>query len=337
MKIKYLNLVIAGAMATIATIVSLPGVASTLYVGSFNNNSVLRFDGETGDFIDTFIQEGSGGLDGPVGLTFGPQKPNLYVTSIFTDSTPPGQVLQYKGSSGEFIKTFTPNFPSLIFSQDLAFGPNSNLYVTNAGLDTIEEYNGQTGEYIGSLFPANPSICDAPFSITAYGEASLYFSCTFTNNVQRYDLNTGEIELLGNASSDGAAPGGLSIGPDGALYVANFSANTIDRYDLETGAVQVFIDGVDSPVQPVFGPNGDLYVSSNPTQKVGQPVPGRVLRYDGPTGRLVDAQFIPSLSGGLNGAGWIAFTDEVITVPEPSMLLGLFLMALLNKQWLKQE
>ena len=70
---------------------------------------------------------------------------------------------------------------------------------------------------------------------------------------------------MGNASSDGAAPGGLSIGPDGALYVANFSANTIDRYDLETGAVQVFIDGVDSPVQPVFGPNGDLYVSSNPT------------------------------------------------------------------------
>ena len=62
-----------------------------------------------------------------------------------------------------------------------------------------------------------------------------------------------------------------------------------------------------------------------------------MLRYDGPTGRLVDAQFIPSLSGGLNGAGWIAFTDEVITVPEPSMLLGLFLMALLNKQWLKQE
>jgi len=304
-------------------------IAASLFVGSFNTNSVLQFDAQTGAFIDTFVDSGSGGLQGPVGLTFGPENNELYVVSLFSEGTPPRQVLQYDGRSGAFIEPFTSAVPPLIFPQDLAFGSNGNLFVANTGLDTIAQYDGQTGAFIGNLFPADSSACDAPFSITADEEASVYFSCTLTNNVQRYDLTTGQVTLLGSASSENAAPGGLSLGPDGALYVANFAANTIDRYDLESGTVEVFIDQVESPVQPVFAPNGDLYVSSNPTQKVGQPVPGKVLRYDGQSGRLIDDEFIPSFAGGLDGAGWIAFTDEeVAKTPEPGVLLGLLVLGI---------
>ena len=328
-KLFKLSLASSIALGTSLTAID-PAIAATLYIGSFNTNSILRFDAETGAFIDTFVESNSGGLEGPVGFAFGPQDNNLYVTSLLTEGTPPGQVLQYEGSSGTFIQPFTAPFPSLIFPQDLAFGVNGDLYVANIGLDTIEQYNGQTGAFMGSLFPADETLCNAPFSITADAEA-LYFSCTFTNNIQRYDLNTGQVELLGTASTEAAEPGGLSIGPDGALYVANFTANTIDRYDLETGAVEIFVDEVDSPVQPVFGPNGDLYVSSNPTQKVGQPVPGQVLRFDGQTGQLIDDEFIPSLTGNLDGAGWIAFTEDAVSTPEPSLVLGLFLLGWLHR------
>lgn len=304
-------------------------IAASLFVGSFNTNSVLEFDAQTGAFIDTVVEPGSGGLQSPVGLTFSPEDNNLYVVSLLTEDTPPGQVLQYDGRSGAFIQPFTSTVPPLIFPQDLAFGSDGSLFVANTGLDTIAQYDGQTGAFIGNLFPADSSACDAPFSITADEDAVLYFSCTFTNNVQRYDLTTGQVALLGSASSENAAPGGLSLGPDGALYVANFAANTIDRYDLETGTVEVFIDEVESPVQPVFAPNGDLYVSSNPTQKIGEPVPGKVLRYDGQTGSLIDDEFIPSLAGGLDGAGWIAFADEeTAQTPEPGVLLGLLMLGI---------
>jgi hypothetical protein len=59
---------------------------------------VQRYDGTTGAFIDIFGS--GGGLDGPIGLTFGPDG-NLYVSSAGTD-----QVLRYDGTTGTFIDAF---------------------------------------------------------------------------------------------------------------------------------------------------------------------------------------------------------------------------------------
>lgn len=50
---------------------------------------------------DTFAA-GSGGLDGPAGLIFGPDG-DLYVSSRFTDA-----ILRYDGTTGEFLEAFVP-------------------------------------------------------------------------------------------------------------------------------------------------------------------------------------------------------------------------------------
>ncbi|NER31907.1 MAG: hypothetical protein F6J89_30955, partial [Symploca sp. SIO1C4] len=106
-------------------LVGLPAEASTLFVGSFENDAVLRYDTETGEFIDTFVNSGSGGLDGPVALTFGPDD-NFYVISILTDS-----VLRYDGQTGEFIDSFVSSGSGGLDSpQDLTFGSDGNLYVS---------------------------------------------------------------------------------------------------------------------------------------------------------------------------------------------------------------
>ncbi len=151
-------------------------------------------------------------------------------------------------------------------------------------------------------------------------DGNLYFSCTFSNIIRRHNFATNQTETLGNVSSEGALPAGLGFDREGNLYVANFGANTIDRYNSETGKFEVFINEVDSPVQPIFGPDGNLYVSSNSTQKTGQPEVGFVSRYDGQTGDLIDL-FIPEGTGGLDGAGWLAFTQE--TIPESSSSLSM--------------
>ncbi|MCB9767126.1 MAG: hypothetical protein H6752_02945 [Candidatus Omnitrophica bacterium] len=51
---------------------------------SLSADSVLRYDGTTGDFIDEFVSSGSRGLDDTQDLTFGPDG-NLYVSSGETD------------------------------------------------------------------------------------------------------------------------------------------------------------------------------------------------------------------------------------------------------------
>ncbi|MGQ4650011.1 hypothetical protein [Lyngbya aestuarii] len=91
----------------------------------------------------------------------------------------------------------------------------------------------------------------------------------------------------------------------------------------QTGAlIDIFVDNtsseLDGPVEPVFAPDGNLYVSSLNTNTV--------LRYDGKTGSLID-QFIPPGTGGLDGAGWLAFQDDSTSVPESSAGLGVLVFA----------
>jgi len=74
------------------------GPSGDLYVSSFFNDRVLRFNGANGDFVETFSL--GGGLDGPTGLTFGPDG-DLYVSSHVTDA-----ILRFDGQTGTFIDAF---------------------------------------------------------------------------------------------------------------------------------------------------------------------------------------------------------------------------------------
>lgn len=313
-------------LTTIAALVlNTPNVdAAELYVGSYNNDSVLRFDSETGEFIDTFITEGAGGLDGPIALTFSPNDNNFYVISFLS-----ANVLRYDGKTGEFIDEFIPTESgNLVITQDLVFGPDTNLYLSNylrnTGADSINQYDGETGEFLEKFIP-NPNDTtpiDFPFGVRFGPDGNFYFSSTFTNSLLRFNPTTSTLTTLATIDQSGdvpAWPGGITFGPDGNLYVSNFGANSISRYNFETEKIEPFVVSIDSPVQPLFGPDGNLYVSSNSTGK-GITAAGSVFRFDGKTGELID-EFIPAGTGGLDGAGWLAFNEDSVSTPEPSLSL----------------
>jgi streptogramin lyase len=75
----------------------------------------------------------------------------------------------------------------------------------------------------------------------------------------------------------------LTVGPDGNLYVVDASTG-VYRFDGTTGAfIDLFVDaqaaGNDTPViSAVFGPDNNLYLTSNTT----------IRRYDGVTGAFID-------------------------------------------------
>jgi len=83
---------------------------SDLYIANGTKkgtSSILRFDGQTGSFIDVFVGDNpntnldeSGGLIRPYGLAYAPDG-NFYVSSFLTD-----QILRYNGATGAFIDVF---------------------------------------------------------------------------------------------------------------------------------------------------------------------------------------------------------------------------------------
>jgi streptogramin lyase len=75
------------------------GPDGNLYVTSAND-SVIRYEGKSGEFVDVFVRPKSGGLDDPYGLEFGADG-DLYVASGATSS-----VLRYDGKTGAFRDVF---------------------------------------------------------------------------------------------------------------------------------------------------------------------------------------------------------------------------------------
>lgn len=228
------------------------GPDGNLYVVSQSTHNVMRFDGTTGAFIDTFIPAESGGLLLPSFLIFGPDG-KLYVSS-FTD-----QVLRYDGQTGDFLDVFAEG-NGLDASFGMAFGPDDNVYVVSGRSDQVLRYHGTTGTFI-DVFAAHTSLL-FPADLTFGPDDNLYVPGAGSSNVVRFDGQSGDFidSFVASVSNGLSSVTSLEFGPDNKLYVLDFFANQVLRYDSHTGA---FIDdfipagsgGLNGAVALTFVPN----------------------------------------------------------------------------------
>ncbi len=229
------------------------GPDGNLYVASFFNNRVLKFNGSTGAFIQqvvpgpfAFIAEKQ--LDGPVGLAFGPEDDDLYVTN-HTGNT----ITRYLGPGFGFLEgaPYTAPFvevggsPSLVAPRDFVFGPDLNgdvigeLFVSTPG--GVMAFDGELGTYV-SIFAQGNGLSGAD-GLQFGPDGNLYVVSRGTSNVLAFTpqappngvgLFAGEfVEFDPNdeESDQLSDPYGLVFGPDGDLYVANCKGHNVLRYD----------------------------------------------------------------------------------------------------------
>jgi len=294
-------------------ILSHASFAESLLVTTLDTDSALRFDANTGAFIDEFAS--GGGLSSPHNMLFDANN-NLYISSRGND-----RVIRYDAVSGSYVDTFVSSGSGgLTNVHGLAIGPDGNLYVCSVDTDQILRYDGVTGEFI-DIFATTADL--APYSLMFDGNGRLLVSSIGSNSgIYRFDETSGALIDLFASDPLLEAATGFKFGPDGDLYVANFFPDSVLRFDGVTGAfIDIFVQSasgnLNGPVDLLFGPDGNLYVTSFLGDAVN--------RYDGATGAFID-EFISFGVGGLGAPTFLQLAADPLPVagapPEISVVTG---------------
>jgi hypothetical protein len=186
-----------------------------LYVGNEHQDSITRYNGTTGAYVDTFVASHSGGLTLMGYFHFGPDG-NIYIPSAQTNS-----VKRYSGKTGAYIDDFVAEGSGgLQWPSDAVFGPDGNLYVASYDTNQVLKYNGSTGAFIGVFVAAG--------SGGLAGPQGLLFRTLTPPGVSGVTLNpstvTGGLTSVGRVTLTAeAGPGGVTV----TLTSSNPAAATV--------------------------------------------------------------------------------------------------------------
>lgn len=129
----------------------------------------------------------------------------------------------------------------------------------------VARFSGSDGAYLGDFVLAGSGGVAECYGTCLGPDGNLYVSSASTNQVLRYDGQTGIfLGVFVGASAGLTGPYDLTLGPDGALYASAAGEGVIYRFDGLTGApLGRFNPILMPPVRGIgFGPSGNPYACS---------------------------------------------------------------------------
>jgi outer membrane protein assembly factor BamB len=181
------------------------GPDENLYQSNVLVGNVLRFNGVTGEFIDTFIPLGSGGLVFPLILVF-------HGDYLYVGDTGTGAIRRYNAATGAFVDNFIPDNYGAVGKpgdqQFFVFGPDGNLYVVYD--NRVLRYNGNTGAFIDEFVHSNAGL-NGPSGLTFGPDGLLYVGSYGSGEVRQYDVHTGSYEVFIPGGGDTRSTGGNRV------------------------------------------------------------------------------------------------------------------------------
>jgi len=218
-----------------------------LYVGEEYNNDVLRFNSTTGAFDRVFVTAGSGGIDGPHGLTFGPDANGDGIPELYVSGRNSANVVRYDGATGQPLGTYVkPGSGGLNLPEALTFDPSGTfLYVASTGSNRVLKYNAQTGAYVG--VGASTGLA-SPKGVKFGPDGLMYVASADNNRILRFNANGTYVDDYVPAGSGGMAQlSRLIFGPDGDVYVSVSEPRANQIYWFGTESEALFTVTISTP------------------------------------------------------------------------------------------
>lgn len=297
------------------------GPDDRLYVGSYNTNSVLRYDATTGQFLDVFIPSGLGGLDKPQGMGFG-RDGNFYIASGATSN-----VLRYD-AAGTFLGEFVAaGVGGLNDPKGLTWGADGNLYVACASCNSILRFDNAGNPLPGphgapgsaEFVPAGSGGLDNVRAIGFGPDGKLYVASKGSGDILRFDSAGGTPEVFipsGTAGLDD--PFGFAFGDDGYFYVGRAQGDEVLRFESATGAfvdkVANAVEGVDQPTGMQMTRDGNLLFANRQKDSVARVSSGVVVSLSHTASSTVTVDFATA-SGTASAADFTALSGVVTFAP----------------------
>jgi DNA-binding beta-propeller fold protein YncE len=195
-----------------------------MLVSSRNTNSVKKFNGITGDYIDDFVSQNSAGLSLPQDIRTGPDG-NILVSGRGNTS-----ILMYDRVTGDFIDSFTRGY-TLDNPTKITFGPDGNLYVSQWGMTKtkVVRFNGTTGQFIDEFTPS----LNLALGHTWDADSNLYVACYGSKDVRKFDTNG---NFLGVFTEVGhlQGPTNLWFDENGSLFVEDWILGSVQQFNAST-------------------------------------------------------------------------------------------------------
>jgi DNA-binding beta-propeller fold protein YncE len=282
------------------------------YASNFGSNTITAYDAATGAFLGTPVTAGPE-LSGLNGMRLSPAGAFLVAGQLSNS------IVEY-GPGGSLLRVFDPaNTAGLNSPQDLAIGPDGNLYVVSSGNDKILKYDLATGASLGEFADLGASGHLGPIGLAFGPDSNLYVTSFDDARVVRVHGLTGAV-LSSTPGPPRFGFGPAVFGPTGDLYIVAIDLLTfggrVYRYNTSTDALDLFIPegsgGLISTGGLAFDPAGNLLVSNILADESFNDIGSTILRYDGATGAPMGT-VVPA-GQGLN----IPFFLTVVAIPEPS-------------------
>jgi sugar lactone lactonase YvrE len=232
-----------------------------MLVSSRNTNSVKRFNGQNGEYIDDFVPANTAGLSLPQDIRTGPEG-NILVSGRGNTS-----ILMFDKVSGDFIQPFTSGY-TLDNPTKITFGPDGNLYVSQWGTmkNKVVRFNGSTGEFIDEFTPSlNLALGHAWDS-----DGNLYVACYGSKDVRQFDTS-GNFSGVFTEAGHLQGPTYLWFDGKGNLFVEDWILGSVIQFNASTGVfIKTFISGLTNAEGYAFGPDSNLYLCDWTENKVNR-------------------------------------------------------------------
>ncbi|TDF34621.1 hypothetical protein EYS14_22960 [Alteromonadaceae bacterium M269] len=256
---------------------------SEVWVASAGTDSILRFNAQTGNFIEPLLEVGTGGLSFRSDMVLSNSQQLFFIA--FSD------VIQFDRQTESMNVAIDRSQLNTNFPIHLATQGDSTLFVSN-GLNPsiIQLFNFSTaGNQLTSTFVADNEFLR---DYVILPNNQLLAVARDINAFISFNLTTFAETLIQTQGLSSAEH--MTLDSGGNLLVTNAGSRNITRYNTNGAFLGEFISagsgGLGVPGCITLGPDGNIYVCSSDTDQV--------LRFDGNTGAFIDV-FVEAEAGGL--------------------------------------